>query len=107
MLEGNPDHAAWGLHSFCFAIQLIPESLYVVQAIGDHNGVLSQSSLYSRVFCSPSVLLRPSLSVDIATEAQRLVTDMADCQAADSCIRRSLNPGVEGFDQLIGTVGLS
>lgn len=82
----HTDHAVWSLYCLCFAVKLVPETLYVIEAIGNDNVVSRQHSLHGRVFFRSGVLLGFGSMVDIAGDAKRLIVDEMDSQSGDACI---------------------
>lgn len=81
MRAGATHDAARRLHSLGLAVQLVPEALDVVQAVGNDNVVPREHALHGRVLLGARILLGSGCVVDAARHTQRLVVDQVHLQA--------------------------
>ena len=82
-------HAAGCMERLGLAIQLIPESFYVIWPVCDDNTVLAKQPLYSRHFGCARILLFARRMVYLGLQSQALVVDVMDLQPCNSRIGRS------------------
>ena len=82
----STDHAVGRLHRLGLAVQLVAEALDVVEPVGDDDVVARQHALDGRIFFRARILLGLCGVIDTPGDAEGLVVDEVDSEAADACI---------------------
>jgi hypothetical protein len=103
----QPYHTTRRLHRLGLTVELVPEALDIVQAVGNDDRVAVEQSLHRRHLRGTCILLRPGSTIGGAGEAERLGGDVVYCEPCDSGVGRRGDSGGEVGGQLLAAVGFA